>query len=160
MIQKEFITKEEQTELITWVKKCRPSLNPNLNGAHRFFNQLENIKKNKLTNTIKKRIIDKFNLSSFENEKKIGDILSIVEDGGFIERHNDKIPGNIIHHRYNLLVQMPESGGRNIYNGEVLDVKERCLIAYRPDLHFHCCEKVIGKKPRINLSFGFQKKIL
>jgi len=160
MIQTEFITKEEQIELTTWAKECEPDLNPNLKGPHRFFNQLENIQKNKLTDTIKERIIDRFNLSSFQNEKKIGDILSVVEDGGFIERHNDKIPGNIIHHRYNLLVQMPERGGKNIYNGEVLDVEERCLIAYRPDLYFHSCEKVMGKKNRINLSFGFQKKIL
>ena len=160
MIHKEFITKEEQIELMTWAHECRPSLNPNLNGPHRFFNQLENIQRNKLTDTIKQRIIDRFDLSSFENEKFIGDILSIVEDGGFINRHNDKIPGNIIHHRYNLLVQMPEKGGKNIYNEEVLDVEERCLIAYRPDLHFHSCEKVIGKRHRINLSFGFQKEIL
>ena len=159
MIYKEFITKEEQENLISWAYDCKPNLNPNPGGPHRFFNQLENIQKNKITNNIKQRIIDKFDLYSFENEKVTDDILSIVEGGGFINKHRDKISGNIVHYRYNVLVQMPEDGGRNIYNEEVLDVEERCLLAYRPDMYFHSCEKVIGNKDRINLSFGFQKAV-
>ena len=159
MIYKEFITKEEQENLISWAYDCKSSLNPNLNGPHRFFNQLENIQKNKITDNIKQRIIDKFDLHSFESEKVTDDILSVVEGGGFINKHRDKIPGIIVHYRYNVLVQMPEDGGRNIYNEEVLDVEERCLIAYRPDMYFHSCEKVIGNKDRINLSFGFQKAV-
>ena len=159
MIYTEFISKEEQKNLINWAHKCKPNLNPNLNGPHRFFNQLKNLQKNEITDKIKQRIIDKFNLQSFDNEEYIGDILSIVEGNGFINRHNDKIPGNNVHYRYNVLVQMPEDGGRNIYNEEILNVEERCLLAYRPDMYFHSCEKVIGNKDRINLSFGFQKLV-
>ena len=160
MIYKEFITKEEQENLISWAYDCKSNLNPNPGGPHRFFNQLENIQKNKITNNIKQRIIDKFDLHSFENEKVTDDILSVVEGGGFINKHRDKIPGNIVHYRYNVLVQMPEGGGKNIYNEEVLDVEERCLLAYRPDMYFHSCEKVVGNKDRINLSFGFQKVVV
>ena len=159
MIYKEFISKEEQQDLINWAYNCKTNLNPNPGGPHRFFNQLENIQKNKITDNIKERIIDKFDLHLFENEKVTDDILSIVEGGGFINKHRDMIPGNIVHYRYNVLVQMPEDGGRNIYNEEILDVEERCLLVYRPDMYFHSCEKVIGNKDRINLSFGFQKLV-
>jgi len=159
MIYKEFISKEEQQDLINWAYNCKTNLNPNPGGPHRFFNQLENIQKNKITDNIKERIIDKFDLHLFENEKVTDDILSIVEGGGFINKHRDMIPGNIVHYRYNVLVQMPEDGGRNIYNEEILDVEERCLLVYRPDMYFHSCEKVIGNKDRINLSFGFQKVV-
>jgi hypothetical protein len=159
MIYKEFISKEEQQDLINWAYTCKTNLNPNPGGPHRFFNQLENIQKNKITDNIKERIIDKFDLHLFENEKVTDDILSIVEGGGFINKHRDMIPGNIVHYRYNVLVQMPEDGGRNIYNEEILDVEERCLLVYRPDMYFHSCEKVIGNKDRINLSFGFQKVV-
>ena len=121
MIYKEFISKEEQQDLINWAYNCKTNLNPNPGGPHRFFNQLENIQKNKITDNIKERIIDKFDLHLFENEKVTDDILSIVEGGGFINKHRDMIPGNIVHYRYNVLVQMPEDGGRNIYNEEILD---------------------------------------
>ena len=47
MIYKEFITKEEQENLISWAYDCKPNLNPNPGGPHRFFNQLENIQRNK-----------------------------------------------------------------------------------------------------------------
>ena len=83
----------------------------------------------------------------------------MVENEGFIHEHTDPISDTIVHHRYNVLVQMSEDGGRNVYNNQVLDVEERCLLAYRPDMYFHSCERVIGKKDRINLSFGFQKEI-
>ena len=159
MLYREFISKEEQQDLINWAYNCKTNLNSNSNGPHRFFNQLENIQRNKITDNIKQRIIDKFDLQSFENEKVTGDILSIVEDAGFIHKHKDNISGNVVHYRYNVIVQMPEDGGRNIYNEEVLDVEERCLLAYRPDMYFHSCEKVIGNKDRINLSFGFQNEV-
>ena len=68
MIYKEFVTKQEQQDLISWAYSCKLNLNPNLNGPHRFFNQLENIQKNRITDDIKQRIIDKFDLSTFENE--------------------------------------------------------------------------------------------
>jgi len=119
MIYKEFISKEEQQDLINWAYNCKTNLNPNPGGPHRFFNQLENIQKNKITDNIKERIIDKFDLHLFENEKVTDDILSIVEGGGFINKHRDMIPGNIVHYRYNVLVQMHEDGGRNIYNEEI-----------------------------------------
>ena len=159
MIYKEFISKEEQQELILWAYNCKPNLSANPIGPHRFFARLESIQKNKITDDIKKRIINKFSLYSFENEESIGDILSVVENEGFIHEHTDPISDTIVHHRYNVLVQMSEDGGRNVYNNQVLDVEERCLLAYRPDIYAHSCEKVIGKNDRINLSFGFSKEI-
>ena len=99
------------------------------------------------------------NLHSFKKESFIGDILSVVENGGEIHDHTDAFTEDITHYRYNVLVQLPEEGGRNIYNNQILDEEERCLLEYRPDLYNHSCEEVKGKD-RINLSFGFVNKYL
>lgn len=159
MIYANFISKEEQEDLILWAMSCKSMLLTNALGPHRFFNELKNLPKNKITDNIKKRIIDKFNLHSFKKESFIGDILSVVEDGGEIHDHTDAFTEDITHYRYNVLVQLPEEGGRNIYNNQILDVEERCLLEYRPDLYNHSCEEVKGKD-RINLSFGFVNKDL
>ena len=61
------------------------------------------------------------------------------------------------HHRLNVLIQLPEEGGNNIYDGKELAVKERMLVYYRPDLYIHGSTRVIGNRHRLNLSFGFVK---
>ena len=154
MIYNNFISKEEQEDLILWAMSCKSMLNPNPVSPHRFFNQLKNLPKNKITDNIEKRIIDKFDLHSFKKESFIGDILSVIEDGGAVHNHTDIFSVDVEHYRYNVLVQLPEEGGRNIYNNQILDVEARCLLEYRPDLYNHSCEEVKGKD-RINLSFGF-----
>jgi hypothetical protein len=159
MLYENFISKDEQENLKDWAfeEECR--LKPNLNGPGRFFNQVNNLAENELVYIIKDRIIKKFNLYGWAADPQLGDWLGMQKDGAYINFHKDKLPIGE-HHRFNVLIQLPHEGGINIYNGEELVVKERMLINYRPDLYIHGTTKVVGDRPRINLSFGFASDVL
>jgi hypothetical protein len=159
MLYENFISNEEQENLRDWAYKEECRLRPNGNGLGRFFNQVTNLTKNELVYTIKDRIIKKFNLYGWEDDPSLGDWLGMQKDGAYINFHTDKLPIGE-HHRFNVLIQLPHKGGINIYNGEELAVKERMLINYRPDLYEHGTTKVVGDRPRINLSFGFASDVL
>ena len=72
--------------------------------------------------------------------------------------HKDNNEKGFIHTRYNLLLSVPDSGGNPIYDGEVINVEERMLWRCEAGLYNHASLPVVGRKPRINISFGFQMK--
>jgi hypothetical protein len=157
MLYENFISIEEQENLRDWAYKEECRLNPN--GPGRFFNKIKNLSENELVYTIKERIIKKFNFLNFKPEPVLSDWVGIIKKGGFVHFHTDKFTHLYIgeHHRLNVLIQLPEEGGINIYDGKELAVKERMLVYYRPDLYEHGSTRVIGNRHRLNLSFGFVK---
>jgi hypothetical protein len=160
MLYENFISIEEQENLRDWAYKEECRLMPNtVQPLHRFFNQVTNLSENKLVFEIKERIIKKFNFLNFEPEPVLSDWVGIIKKGGFVHLHIDKFTNWYIgeHHRLNVLIQLPEEGGINIYDGKELAVKERMLVYYRPDLYEHGSTRVIGNRHRLNLSFGFVK---
>ena len=154
MMHENFISKNEQKNLIQWAYKEECRLRINYNGPHRYFNKLTKLTDNNVVFDIKDRIIKTFNIHTFKLEPGLEDWLGMIKNGGYVHLHND--PQSLgEHHRFNVIVQLPKEGGMNIYNGEELVVKERMLLRYRADLHVHGTTKVIGDRHRINLSFGF-----
>ena len=157
---KEFISIEEQTVLLQFANKHRDKLTPN--GEGRFcqvhiglafaLSIPEELK------VIKQRIIDTENLKDFLLDPTFGDFLSFNTTDGAIHSHQDPNLDGHIHTRYNLILSTPESGGKPIYNNTVFDIEERMLWRCEAGLYNHASTPVIGDKPRINISFGFQIK--
>ena len=174
----EFISKEEQKEIIKWVENILSQIKDpkehysfinkdpeswvKANGKYYRYCKLKNllpIYPNDLILKIKQRIIDRYTLHNVSIEPKFEDFVSILYPQGKLNDHKDyhnvDLENGQKHLRFNLLIQLPSKGGRNRYNNNILDVKERMLLEYRPDLHYHGVTLNEGKKERINLSFGF-----
>ena len=153
----EFITAKEQNVLLQFANSVRSLLRNN--GFGRFYqDHIEKVYSllPQEYNDIKQRIIDTEKLKDFILDPVFGDFISFNETGGAIHEHKDNNEKGFIHTRYNLLLSVPDSGGNPIYNGEVIDVEERMLWRCEAGLYNHASLPVIGSKPRINISFGFQ----
>jgi len=153
MVYENFISKDEQENLIQWAYEEECRLRVNNNSPNRFWRNINKLTYNENISIIRDRIIKKFDLLNFERELDLGDWLGMIKDKGVVNIHTDK--HNKEHHRFNVILQLPKEGGMNIYDGKELSVKERMLIYYRPDLHEHGTTRVIGDRHRLNLSFGF-----
>jgi hypothetical protein len=153
-----FITDKEREELLGWAIRNSKELNDNPASRARKFNQTFNLEPYPMIWQLRERIADRFDLHSFQvDNRALGDWLGEISTGGAVHIHKDVIPGHE-HHRVNILIQLPLEGGINIYNGTVLEVEEKMLLYYRPDLYSHGTTEVVGEKCRYNLSFGFLKK--
>lgn len=155
---KEFISLEEQAVLLKMAYSVRKNLKSN--GSGRFYQDHidKHYKLSKEYKNVKQRIIDVEELKDFIFDPNFGDFISFNETGGAIHEHKDGNEPGYIHTRYNLLLSIPKSGGNPIYDGEVVDVKERMLWRCEAGLYNHASLPVVGSIPRINISFGFQIK--
>jgi hypothetical protein len=104
MINKNYITEEERINILEWANKNKNKLLPNKQGPYRFFGRIKTLDYNQNVLDLIDRIKNKYNLSHCIEEKKIGHILSIIEPGGFVHPHKDKMNNNIKHFRYNLCI--------------------------------------------------------
>lgn len=157
MFNSDFISESEQKRLIEWANGCKSLLTPN--GHGRFYNQLKYLPSNDLVYIIKQRIIDSLlKDQDYVLDPHFTDFLSFNLEGGEIHSHTDPNIPDRIHTRYNLIISKPFSGGNPIYNGKTLHFEERMLWRCEAGIIEHASLPVIGDKPRINLSFGFQLK--
>lgn len=154
----EFISIEEQTVLLKFANSIRNLLQNN--GLGRFYQ--DHLEKTHSVpqeyKDIKQRIIDTEKLKNFILDPQFGDFISFNETAGSIHEHKDDNVHSFIHTRYNLLLSVPDSGGNPIYDGKVIDFEERMLWRCEAGLYNHASLPVVGNKPRINISFGFQVK--
>lgn len=151
-----FISDAEQKVLLEFAFRVKPFLQNNGPGRYYAPHVIETLNPPKEFFDVKNRIIQLENLKDFEVDSIFGDFISFNEEGGAIHPHTDPNHPNRIHTRYNLLLSMPEVGGNPIYNGVVLQVKEKMLWRCEAGLYTHESLPVIKDKPRINISFGFQ----
>lgn len=151
-----FVTDEEQKVLLDFSKKVRPFFRNN--GPGRFYvdHVLNNFIPPKEYHTVKQRIISVDNLTNWSLDPFFGDFISFNEEGAAIHEHKDLNEPGKVHTRYNLLLSLPTSGGNPVYDGKVIEVKERMLWRCEAGLYNHASLPVSGNKPRINISFGFQ----
>jgi hypothetical protein len=84
-----------------------------------------------------------------------GDWVGIVGKNSRVEPHKDANYENHYTRRYNLLVSFPNTGGRPIYDGELLAVEEKMIWRCDAGIIEHSSEPNYDDKLRINLSFGF-----
>jgi hypothetical protein len=156
-----FITEEEKNIIKIWALEVLPTL-PNGTHAFRkmsFLSDLPTIPE--CIKDIKERIHSLEYDSSFHPEYNI-DSLSIHLEGGNIPMHIDAPPNyqDYFKRRYNLFVSVAEEGGDLIYDDETLKIKERSLIVLEASLVSHGTTTVVGKTPRIMLSFSYAVKKL
>jgi hypothetical protein len=148
------INLEEQEEIVEWVKNNYIKLNSN--GFNRYMGSMDKINNiPPIVWEIKKRIVEKEQLENAIPEPLFRDSIGCMMDGGQLHTHTDPNKDGLIHTRFNLYVQLPIEGGFPIYAGKTLKLKERTYICCRAGVDPHSCEKVIGSRERIIISYGF-----
>lgn len=154
----DFITDEEQKNLIEFSFSIRNKLRPN--GPGRFYHDklTTHFKVPDCYKSVKSRIIEVENLKDYILDPVFGDFLSFNETEAAIHKHKDHNEDGYIHTRYNLLLSLPEKGGNPVYDDNIISVKEKMLWRCEAGKYNHASTPVIGEKPRINISFGFQIK--
>jgi CRISPR/Cas system-associated protein Cas5 (RAMP superfamily) len=148
------ITIEEQEEIVNWLRENYLRLKKN--GSNRYMKSLDEIPDiPKIVWDIKKRIVDKENMHEQIQEPFFRDSIGYMFDGAQLHEHTDPNQGDLIHTRFNVYVQLPEEGGYPVYAGKTLKLKERTYICCKSGIDLHYCEKCIGKRERVVLSYGF-----
>ena len=156
-----FITEEENDIIKTWALDNLPNL-PLGTHAFRHMSFLSDLPMiPECLKGIKQRIHSLENDSFFHPEYEM-ESLSIHLEGANIPMHIDaplNYPG-YYKRRYNLFVSVAEEGGDLIYSNETLKIKEKSLIILEAGLVNHGTTTVVGKTPRIMLSFSYAVKKL
>jgi hypothetical protein len=157
----DFIKEDERLIIMDWALRNESYLIPNPTGPFRR-NQLFKLipEKLELLDEIKGRIIEIEELSDKWFEPYRGDVVSIQRNGGKVPEHIDHNPYDetLYSRRYNVFISLPENGGLPIYDGEVLNVVEKCLLKVESGLIKHSTTVINGEIPRIILSYGFAIK--
>ena len=122
--------------------------------SDRWDNIDENIK-NILNNT-RERIIEKENFNfNYEEPSELPSFFQILKSGSATHYHRDGNDGDMYHIRFNVIIQNAECGGESIYNGVVQKGMERQYIMCRSGIDKHSSRTIIGDKPRLAISYGF-----
>jgi hypothetical protein len=158
----DFITVDEQLFLRDWVLRNEEYLIPNPSGPYRKRVVLNKIPEYpNVLNDLKDRLIRLENISNSENIITNGeqDIVSLQRNMGVVPEHTDydRIEGYYLR-RYNIFISLPEKGGLPVYGGEIINVKERCVLKVDAGLIPHSTTIINGETPRIMLSYGFNIK--
>jgi hypothetical protein len=158
----DFITVDEQLFLRDWALRNEDKLIPNPSGPYRKRVVLNKIPEYpNVLNDLKDRLIRLENISNSENIITNGeqDIVSLQRNMGVVPEHTDydRIEGYYLR-RYNIFISLPEKGGLPVYGGEIINVKERCVLKVDAGLIPHSTTIINGETPRIMLSYGFNIK--
>jgi hypothetical protein len=161
----DFITNEEQSELLLWANSNSHLFNVNETGSDsvnapygsRKIGILKKIKNSplELVKKIKDRVIEIEQIKNWKEEPDFKDAIGIHGDSGAIHIHTDRNAPGHVHVRYNVILSYPNEGGHSIYNDKINILKERmvwrCVAGKIP----HGSTTVVGDKPRITLTLGF-----
>ena len=158
----DFISVDEQLFLRDWALRNEDYLIPNQTGRYRKRSPLNLLNDYpQLLIDLKERLLDLEGLRSDEDViiDDTQDMVSVQRNLGSIPTHMDKDRKEGYYlRRYNIFISLPESGGLPIYGGEVLEVKERCVLRFDAGLNPHSTIPNEGDNPRIMLSYGFHIK--
>jgi hypothetical protein len=158
----DFITVDEQLFLRDWALRNEEYLIPNPSGPYRKRKVLKKLPEYpNILNELKDRLMVLENINSSVDIITNGeqDMVSIQRNMGMVPEHidYDRLEGYYLR-RYNVFVSLPEEGGLPIYDGEVVDIKERSILRVDAGLMRHSTTKINGETPRIMLSYGFNVK--
>lgn len=148
------ISEDEKIEIVKWVENNKQEFDKN--GFNRwkqhldYFDDLPHI-----FNTIKQRIIERENLQSYEYEPLFRDSIAYMIDGGKLHEHIDPKHKGKEHIRFNVYVQLPEKGGRPIYDNVQHNLKERQYICCKASIDRHSATQCYGQRARVMISYGF-----
>lgn len=166
-----FITKEEQEELIAWIEKGleNKSLVAGMSrGDYGYqFRKTTRLNKKKVNfpkvaYAIQQRILDSFNWTTkcqiepiLNAGQECGMIAVATFDGGDTYKHRDpKLSPGKSATRFNIILQKPESGGELYVEGENCACDERELHCYNVTDSTHWVTEVHGDTPRYIWIFG------
>jgi hypothetical protein len=158
----DFITVEEQGFLRGWALENEKFMIPNPTGLYRRRSPLNRLSDYpNVLKTIKNRLMDLEGLMDNENVMVADyeDMVSVHRNTASVLEHtdNNRVEGYYLR-RYNIFVSLPEEGGLPIYDGKVIEVKERCVLKVDGGLIPHSTTPIVGEVPRILLSYGFNVK--
>ena len=164
----EFITKEEQEELLLWTNsnshlfEVNETNSDSINAPYgsRQIGILRKIENSPLdlVKKIKDRVIEIEKINDWILDPRFEDAIGINKEGGSIHLHSDFNLDGYTHVRYNVILSYPIEGGHSIYNGKVNQLKERMVWRCVAGKVKHGSMPVIGNKDRITLTLGFQIK--
>lgn len=164
----EFISIEEQNELLLWTDlnshlfRVNTTNSDSINAPYgsRQIGVLSNFKNYPLDliKRIKDRVIDVENINDWILDPQFEDAIGINKEGGSIHLHSDSNLDGYTHVRYNVILSYPNEGGHSIYNGKINELKERMVWRCVAGRIKHGSTPVVGNKPRITLTLGFQIK--
>jgi hypothetical protein len=164
----EFITNEEQEILLFWTNSNSHLFEINTTNSHtinapygsRQIGVLNRIPNSPLdiVKKIKDRVIEVEKINDWILDPNFEDAIGINREGGSIHTHTDMNVDGYTHVRYNIILSYPEQGGHSIYNGKINELKERMVWRCVAGKVKHGSIPVIGEKPRITLTLGFQIK--
>lgn len=151
-----FITEEDRETLVSWAKSVYNQLKRNQSSPGRYFGMFPEMSGIPDSVYLIKKRIESLIDRPFVYDTNFYDFLSVNLPGASIHPHKDPNLDGHTHTRFNLLISVPESGGSPIYNGTKFDIEERMLWCCEAGKYEHATTPVLGTKPRINISFGFQ----
>jgi hypothetical protein len=164
----EFITTEEQENLLSWTNSNSHLFEINTTNSRsisapygsRQIGILRNIQDSPLdiVKKIKDRVIETEKINDWILDPRFEDAIGINREGGSIHQHVDSNVDGYTHVRYNVILSYPEQGGHSVYNGKINELKERMVWRCVAGKIKHGSTPVIGEKPRITLTLGFQVK--
>jgi hypothetical protein len=153
---KNFIDSETQNFLVNWTNSNISNFRNNPIGYGRKNKTITNEDSiYEIVQNIKRKIMEVENLDSTTIDFSHRDYVGVNLEGAFIHTHLDYNDGDLIHTRWNLILSYPIDGGHSIYDGEINILEERLIWKCLAGKVYHGSTKVVGLKPRINLSLGF-----
>lgn len=169
----EFITEEEQQILRHWILSIQDMMGHAVSngykpeydmlvrrsiGTVRMKNQYK-LDPHPLVTEVKKRVMQLENIKyPIIDDPDVGDWFGITDEDAFVEPHTDPTREELNDYyvrRYNVIISMPHEGGQPIYDGEVLDVKERGMWMCNASTVTHASVPNVGSRMRVNISYGF-----
>jgi hypothetical protein len=131
----EFITKEEQENLLFWTNSNSHLFQINTTNSHtinaphgsRQIGVLRRIPNSPLglVKKIKDRVIEIEKINDWILDPMFEDAIGINKEGGSIHLHSDSNLEGYTHVRYNIILSYPYEGGHSIYNDKINELKER-----------------------------------
>lgn len=148
------MSEDEREQVVSLVIKHKDKFHATGFRRYRFqFDKLDNIPD--VLKNLRKRIVEREDLSKYETDPTFGDSISYMVNGGELHPHKDPQHDGKEHVRFNVYVQLPEYGGRPIYAGVQHNLKERQYICCRSSIDLHSVTRCVGSRMRIMVSFGF-----
>ena len=164
----EFITNEEQEILLLWTDSNSHLFETNTTNSHTINAPYGSRQNGVLTRIphspldlvkkIKDRVIEVEKINDWILDPYFEDAIGINKEGGSIHLHSDLNLDGYTHVRNNIILSYPYEGGHSIYNGKINELKERMVWKCVAGRVKHGTVPVIGEKPRITLTLGFQIK--
>jgi len=160
-IIKNFVSKNEQNELIEWIinNKNTPGLfkNANMNGNRITTRFSKDFSFSDTAYKIQKRIISKLKFKDFKLPKyHHGIVASYAGENDTVFEHLDPQwypPYETLH--CNLMLQKPLEGGKPTINKKSININEKDLWCYYVSKVSHGSSKIMGNRPRLIYVFGF-----